>query len=235
MIQPLIPYGIRGAIWYQGEHNRRSLSQLYGDQLATLIRDWRQRWGQGDFPFAWVQLPNFMALQTQPSETTGWVLVREGMLKTLSLPATGMAITTDVGDAKNIHPKNKQAVGNRLARWALATVYGRNLVPMGPIYRSMSKQDGKVTIQFEHVGEGLNTKGDPDIKGFAIAGADRKFVWAQARIKGDRVTVWSDQVAKPVAVRYAWASNPVCNLYNSVGIPASPFRTDTWPETVTPE
>jgi sialate O-acetylesterase len=204
------------------------MANLYGRQLATLIGDWRKRWGQGDFPFAWVQLPNFRTPQQAPVETSGWVVVQEQMLKTLSVPNTGMAITIDVGEADDIHPKNKQAVGKRLAYWALGQVYDKSLVSSGPLFTSMSQADGKIALRFDHVGEGLKAKGDK-LTGFAVAGEDRKFVFAEAKIEGsDTVVVCSGEVAKPVAVRYAWASNPNAGLVNSAGLPASPFRTDNW-------
>jgi sialate O-acetylesterase len=193
-----------------------------------MIRNWRQRWGQGDFPFEWVQLPNFRTPQQAPVETSGWVIVQEQMRKTLAEPNTGMAITIDVGEADNIHPKNKQDVGKRLALWALGTTYGKQLVYSGPLYKSMSAQDGKITVKFEHAGEGLKAAHDK-LKGFAIAGADRKFVFAEAQIAGpDTVVVSSGEVAQPVAVRYAWAANPDANLVNNAGLPASPLRTDDW-------
>ena len=227
MIHPLIPYGIRGAIWYQGERNTHGeISKSYGLQLETMIYDWRSRWGY-EFPFAWVQLPNFTDLQTEPVESTGWVMVREGMLKTLDLSQTGMAITVDIGEAGDIHPKNKQDVGHRLAKWALTEVYGKPGVSSGPLYKSMAKKGGTIVVNFDNVGRSLVAKGDKLI-GFAVAGADRKFVWADAKIVGDTVVVSSPKVKSPAAVRYAWAPNPQCNLYNSAGLPASPFRTDNW-------
>ena len=235
-IQPLVGYAIRGAIWYQGERNSRTeLSRLYGDQLATLIRDWRQRWAQGDFPFAWVQLPNYQARQTEPSEPSGWVNVREGMLKSLKIPATGMAITVDVGEANDIHPKNKQAVGARLARWALCEVYGRStelpdgLDPIGPIYESAQRVGDRMRINFQYAGDELRQP-DGELTGFAMAGPDRQFHWAQARVVANYVEVWSDEVPDPQAVRYSWAANPLGNLFNGTGLPASPFRTDDWDE-----
>ncbi len=228
MIHPLIPCAIRGAIWYQGERNTRGdISKSYGLQLETMINDWRSRWGY-EFPFAWVQLPNFTEPQVEPVESTGWVIVREGMLNTLDLPQTGMAITVDIGEARDIHPKNKQDVGLRLATWALAEVYGKPGVPSGPLYKSMNRNGSAIVINFDHLGSGLIAKGDKPV-GFAIAGADRKFVWADAKIVGETVVVSSPDVKDPVAVRYGWAPNPKCNLYNSVGLPASPFRTDEWP------
>jgi sialate O-acetylesterase len=192
-----------------------------------MIRNWRELWGQGCFPFAWVQLPNFRAAQKEPIETTGWVIVQEQMLKTLAVANTGMAITIDVGEADDIHPKNKQDVGKRLALWALGTTYGKDVVPSGPIYKSMRKQNGTIVLEFDHVGDGLVARGDK-LQGFAIAGEDRQFVFADAEISGNTVLVSSPAVKDPVAVRYAWAPNPNCNLYNSAGLPASPFRTDEW-------
>lgn len=228
-INPLVGYTIKGAIWYQGENAAgRGFSHLYGHQLATLIQDWRERWGQGDFPFGWVQLPNFRAPQTQPSQTDGWVLVQEGMLKTLAVPATGMAVTIDVGDAKDIHPKDKQSVGHRMAQWALADVYQQDILAMGPIYSASTIDGNKVTIDFNYA-NGLHAKGN-ELKGFAIAGADKKFVSANAKIDGKRVIVSSPDIKQPVSVRYAWAANPVTSLYNAAKIPASPFRTDNWEE-----
>jgi sialate O-acetylesterase len=233
-IQPLVGYTIRGAIWYQGESSAgRGFAHLYEPQLETLIADWRARWGQGDFPFAWVQLPNFRQPQQQPSETSGWVLVQEGMLKTLTVPNTGMAITIDVGEADDIHPRNKQAVGKRLSLWALGSVYGRDNETCGPIYRSSTRDGKRVVIEFDHATSGLVAKGGEPV-GFAIAGSDRQFQWARAKIDGSRVIVWSEEVPDPVSVRYAWASNPKCNVYNKAGLPASPFRTDTWDETIIP-
>jgi sialate O-acetylesterase len=229
MIAPLAPYALRGAIWYQGESNAGDTdSRLYGLQLRTMIRNWRQLWNQGDFPFLWVQLPNFRAPQQQPAETSGWVIVQNEMLKTLAVPQTGMAVTIDLGEANDIHPKNKQDVGKRLAVWALGTTYGKDIVYSGPLYKSMSRREGKIVVQFDHVGGGLVAKGSEALKGFAIAGEDREFVSAEAKIDGPAVVVSSPEVKGPVAVRYAWAANPTCNLYNQAGLPASPFRTDEW-------
>ena len=229
MIEPLAPFALRGAIWYQGESNAGSpTAALYGLQLSTLIGNWRQRWDQGDFPFLWVQLPNFRDPQQAPVETSGWVIVQEQMRKTLAVPNTGMAITVDIGEADDIHPVNKQDVGKRLALWALGTTYGRELVYSGPLNQSSSVRDGKMIIRFEHVGEGLKATGE-GLKGFAIAGEDRQFVFADAEITApDTVVVSSSDVVRPVAVRYAWAANPNANLANSAGLPASPFRTDDW-------
>jgi len=228
MIAPIKPFAIRGAIWYQGESNAgRYPSHLYGLQLKTMILNWRRDWANDKMPFLWVQLPNFKTPQSEPVETDGWVIVQEQMLKTLAVPDTGMAITIDVGEANDIHPKNKQDVGKRLALWALGTPYQKEIVYSGPIYESMEKKNGAIVITFEHVGRGLSAKGDK-VEGFVIAGGDQKFVWAEAKIEGDKVIVSSETVDDPQAVRYAWAPNPEQNLVNSAGLPASPFRTDDW-------
>ena len=242
MIHPLVGYGIRGAIWYQGERNSHSISdgQLYGTQLNTLITDWRTRWGQGDFQFITVQLPNFKAPTDQPIQSTGWVLVRESELRTLRLANTGIAITTDVGEAKDIHPKNKQAVGLRLALWALGTTYDQEIVYSGPLFSSLQLKaarrnakgilrPGTITLNFVHVGDALKTSDGKPLTGFAIAGEDQVFRSATATINDDgTVTVFNKNVPAPVSVRYNWADNPSGKLVNSAGLPASPFRTDGW-------
>lgn len=228
MIAPLAPYAIRGAIWYQGESNAGS--KLYGLQMRTMIANWRGDWRKGDFPFLFVQLPNFMAPQQKPSEPAGgWPLTREIFLKTLTaVPNTGMAVTIDVGEANDIHPRNKQEVGRRLAQWALAKTYGKDVVACGPLYKSMRVDGNKIVVEFDCVGGGLGARDGDKLKGFAIAGADKKFLWAEARIAGDTVVVSSPEIESPAAVRYAWANNPDCNLINKAGLPASPFRTDDW-------
>jgi sialate O-acetylesterase len=230
MISPIIPYAIRGAIWYQGENNAASdLAKLYSIQLSLMINDWRQRWDEGDFPFAWVQLPNFHPRTTNTVETNynNWCVVREEMLKTLAVKNTGMAITVDVGEANNIHPKNKQAVGHRLALWALAKVYGKEIPYSGPLPDGQKIKGDEIILSFKHTDGGLVAK-DGDLKGFAIAGEDHHWVSATARIQGNKVIVSSSEVKSPKAVRYAWAANPDCNLFNGAGLPASPFRTDDW-------
>ncbi len=227
MIAPLTPYGIAGAIWYQGESNAGRAYQ-YRKLLPTMINNWRKDWGRGNFAFLIVQLANFMATKPEPGDSE-WAELREAQLLTLALPNTGMAVTIDIGEANDIHPKNKQDVGKRLALWALAKTYGKNLVYSGPIYKSMKVGGNKIILEFNHVGGGLVAGGGEPLKGFAVAGTDRKFVWADAQIDGNSVVVSSDKVAEPVAVRYAWADNPVCNLYNKEGLPAGPFRTDDWP------
>ena len=233
MIAPLIPYGIQGAIWYQGESNAGRAYQ-YRKLFPAMITNWREDWGQGDFQFLFVQLANFMAVKPDPCDSA-WAELREAQSMTLRLPNTGMAVIIDIGEADDIHPKNKQDVGKRLALWALAKTHDKKLVYSGPIYESMRVAGSKIVLSFEHVGGGLvagcgerASAGEP-LKGFVIAGEDHKFVWADAKIEDDTVVVSSDKVAKPVAVRYAWADNPVCNLYNKKGLPASPFRTDDWP------
>ena len=227
MIAPLIPYGIQGAIWYQGESNAGRAYQ-YRTLFGGMIKNWRDDWGQGKFSFLFVQLANFMKVKPEPDESA-WAELREAQSMTLALPKTGMAVIIDIGEAADIHPKNKQDVGKRLALWPLAKTYGKKLVYSGPIYKSMKVDDGSIILSFDHVGGGLVAKGDDTLKGFAIAGADRKFVWADAKIDGNTIVVSSDKVSEPAAVRYAWADNPVCNLYNKESLPASPFRTDDWP------
>jgi sialate O-acetylesterase len=227
MIAPLIPYGIGGAIWYQGESNA-SRAYQYRKLFPAMITNWRNAWKQGDFPFLFVQLANFMDVDTEPVDSA-WAELREAQLMTLALPNTGMGVIIDIGEARDIHPKNKQDVGKRLALWALAKTYGKNLVYSGPIYKSMKTEGNKIILDFEHVGGSLVAKGGEPLKGFAIAGADQKFAWADAKIEGNTVVVSNDGVSEPIAVRYGWANNPVCNLYNEEGLPATPFRTDDWP------
>ena len=226
MITPLVNYEIRGAIWYQGESNAGRAYQ-YRDLFRTMIESWWDSWGRSDFPFLFVQLANFRQVKPEPGDSD-WAELRESQLMTLELPSTGMAVSIDIGDANDIHPKNKQDVGKRLALWALAKTYGKSLEYSGPLYKAMEKKGKEIVLRFDHVGGGLVAKGER-LTGFAIAGQDRKFGWAEAKIMGDTVVVSSEKVPDPVAVRYAWADNPVCNLYNKAGLPASPFRTDAWP------
>ena len=233
MIAPLAPYALRGAIWYQGEANAGipAAGILYGLQLKTMVADWRSAWGEGDFAFLSVQLPNFMAPQQKPSETGGWPLIREQFLKSLkTIPNSGIAVTIDIGDAENIHPTNKQEAGRRLALWALGKVYDRKLVASGPLFRCAAKQGDRMIVEFDEADGGLAVRGGGALKGFAIAGADHQFVWADAKIEAGRLIVSSPQVISPQSVRYAWANNPECNLINTAGLPASPFRTDNWAE-----
>jgi sialate O-acetylesterase len=234
MINPLVPYGMRGAIWYQGEANTKSIEQsiLYRDLLENMVSEWRKDW-DSKFPFYAVQLPNFKKPQEQPVEDSTWAFIRESFLTfSKEVPNTGIAVGIDIGEADNIHPKNKQEIGHRLAQRALAKTYGKDIVPGGPVYQSMKKAGNSITVKFEDIGSGLVEQGGEPLKWFAIAGADKQFVSARAAIVGDTVMVSSAEVSDPVAVRYAWADNPVgCNLFNADGFPASPFRTDDWPAT----
>lgn len=234
MIHPLIPYAIQGAIWYQGESNAGRAYQ-YRTLFPAMIEDWRDRWGQGPFPFVFVQLANFKERRPDPQESD-WAELREAQLMTLQkLPNTGMAVTIDIGEAEDIHPKNKQDVGKRLALWALVLAHGSTVAHSGPIYESMFAEGNKVYLTFRHAQAGLVAEGGGALKGFAVAGADRHFHWADAEIDGNTVIVSSPKVERPVAVRYAWADNPECNLFNRDGLPASPFRTDDWPITTGPK
>ncbi len=229
MVAPLVPFAIRGAIWYQGESNGNSAS-VYGKIMETLILDWRNRWGQGEFPFLYVQLANHQQLITEPVKDDPMVTVRDEQLKNLSIPNTGMVVAIDNADPDNpgnIHPKNKQEIGKRLALIARAKVYGEPISYSGPIYDYMLIDGNKVKIAFSHTDGGLTVKGDK-LNGFAIAGADQEFVHADVRIDGNQLIVTSREIENPVAVRYGWAKNPPVNLYNKAGLPASPFRTDTW-------
>jgi len=227
MIAPIIPYAIRGVIWYQGEANVGRAYQ-YRKLFPNMIRDWRLHWGGGAFPFLFVQLANFTAVRPEPGDST-WAELREAQSMTLSLRNTGQAVIIDIGEAADIHPKNKQDVGKRLSLIALAKIYGKDIVFSGPMYKSMVIEGDSIRLRFDYVGGGLVAKEGGPLNGFAVAGEDRKFVWAEATIDGSTVVVGNDAVARPVAVRYAWANNPVCNLYNTADLPASPFRTDDWP------
>ncbi len=226
MIAPLIPYAIQGAIWYQGESNAGRAYQ-YRRLFKTMIQDWRTHWNQGDFPFLFVQLANFRQTKSEPADDA-WAELREAQSMVLSLPNTAMAVAIDIGDAFDIHPKNKQEVGRRLALNALNLVYDQEIEYSGPIYKSKTIEGNKIRLSFDHADKGLTTPNDEELKGFAIAGADKKFHWAQAEIDSNSILVWNDKIENPIAVRYAWASNPICNLYNKAGLPASPFRTDSW-------
>jgi sialate O-acetylesterase len=227
MIAPIVDYNIKGAIWYQGESNS-GIAYEYRHLLPDMINDWRRRWGY-DFPFLIVQLANFKVAAVQP-EDSDWAELREAQQMTAqNLPSTGIACTIDIGDADNIHPVNKKDVGFRLALNAMKLAYAeKDLVYSGPTYKSMEVIGSKIRLHFDHIGTGLMTK-NGELKQFAIAGSDKKFVWAHAEIEGNDIVVWSSKVPTPVAVRYAWANNPDgCNLYNKEGLPALPFRTDSW-------
>jgi sialate O-acetylesterase len=234
MIAPLIPYTMAGVIWYQGESNaNQGLGYEYRKLFPALIQDWRSAWGAGDFPFLFVQLANVDAkyIRSRLGNSGTYAELREAQLLTLSLPNTAMAVTIDIGDPYNLDPADKQDVAHRLALAAEALVYGRKVVYSGPIYESMSIEGSSVRLHFKHVDGGLVAKGG-SLRAFEIAGQDRKFVPATAEITGDTVVVSSAarNVLHATAVRYGWASNPACNLYNKAGLPASPFRTDNWPE-----
>ena len=226
MIAPLQNYRIRGAIWYQGEGNAWRAEQ-YRTLLPALIKGWRKGWGEGDFPFLIVQLPN-QGSSPELGDSL-WAELREAQLLTAKRMAnTGLAITIDTGDPHNLHPPRKAEVGERLALWALGTTYGKKLVYSGPLYDSAQVAGNQIRIRFQSTGSGLEARGET-LKGFAIAGPDRKFHWAEAHIEGEAVIVSSETVPQPVAVRYAWADSPEGNLFNKEGLPASPFRTDDWP------
>jgi sialate O-acetylesterase len=231
MLKPVIGYGIRGAIWYQGETNAGRAYQ-YRHMFPLMIKTWRDAWKQGDFSFYWVQLADFTPEPAAPGESD-WAELREAQTMTQSLPKTGQAVIIDIGEANDIHPRNKEDVGERLARWALAKDYGVNIVCRSAEYKSMEKQGNKIVVSLDYVAGALKPFDVDEIRGFTIAGEDHKFVPAQAKVVDadkTKVEVWSDQVANPVAVRYAWANNPVCNLRSSANLlPVTPFRTDDWP------
>ncbi|MBK9385420.1 MAG: sialate O-acetylesterase [Planctomycetes bacterium] len=224
MIAPLVPFALRGAIWYQGESNA-SRAEEYRFLFPRLLHSWRAAWGQGDFGFYFVQLANFKT-NGNPHE---WAELREAQTMTLALPATGMAVTIDIGNSTDIHPKNKQDVGKRLALWALAQEYGRDLVKSGPLFQRATVRGNTLELAFTHA-RGLATRDGQALRGFELAGADRVYHPAEARIEGERVILSSAAVAQPVAARYAWSDDPLeANLQNGAGLPASPFRSDAWP------
>lgn len=229
MIVPLQPYAIRGVIWYQGESNAGRAVE-YQTLFPAMIRNWRQDWGEGDFPFLFVQLAPFMKIEASPQESA-WAELREAQrLTTLTLPQTAMAVITDVGEENDIHPRKKEPVGARLARAARALAYHEAVEYSGPAYQSMRVEGDRIVLQFQHTEGGLVARGGA-LRGFTIAGEDRKFVNARAEIRGDTVVVFSPEVSHPLAVRYGWANYPVVNLWNGAGFPASPFRTDDFPLT----
>jgi sialate O-acetylesterase len=218
MIAPIVPYTIRGATWYQGEANAsQAHAYAYRRLFRLMIEDWRQAWGEGDIPFLFVQLANFKS-------NPWWPVLRESQTSTLGLRNTGMAVIIDIGESTDIHPKNKQDVGTRLALAARATVYGENVEYSGPMFHGLSTEAGKLRLWFDHTGSGLTARGGGELTGFMVAGEDGKFVPAQAKIEGKTVLVSSADVPQPSAVRYAWADDPVSNLINQEGLPASPFR-----------
>jgi sialate O-acetylesterase len=226
MIQPIIPYAIRGVVWYQGESNNARAFQ-YRRLLPALIRDWRAAWGQGDFPFGIVQLASYGAIRAEPRGSR-WAELREAQRLALVEPATGLVVAIDQGDPADVHPKHKAEVARRLALWALGTVYGSDVVYEGPSFESMRIERDRLRLHFRTRGA-LASRGGAPLAGFAVAGADRVFHWADASIDGDDVVVRTPAVRSPVAARYAWADSPTCTLVNESGLPASPFRTDDWP------
>jgi sialate O-acetylesterase len=227
MIAPLIPFAIKGVVWYQGESNAERAYQ-YRALLQTMIRDWRSRFGVGDFGFHIVSLANYREVFAAPRDSD-WAELREAQaMAAKALPNCGIAMAIDIGEAADIHPRDKQEVGRRLALSALAITYGKKIEWSGPWYKSMKITRKGITLSFDHAQSGLIAKGD-ELAGFAIAGEDRRFIWADAVIDGKTVLVSSPAVAKPVAVRYGWDANPTCNLFNKENLPAVPFRTDDWP------
>lgn len=229
-LRPIMPFGIRGCIWYQGETNA-GRAYAYRELFPLMIGNWRADWGQGEFPFYWVQLADFKAEKTEPGDSD-WAELREAQTTTVDrLPKTGQAVIIDLGEGSDIHPRNKLDVAKRLARLALKNDYGLSLVDRSPHYATMRPTDnGRLQLSFGQVSDGLRTVDSRQPEGFAIAGEDRKWVWAEAEII-DKTTieVWSAAVPNPVAVRYAWADNPVCNVFSCTGLPLTPFRTDQWP------
>lgn len=230
MIHPFVGYTMRGAIWYQGEANAKPGAVPYDSTLPLMIGDWRKRWGD-EFSFYFVQLANYRAPSTEPGTPDAWALLQDRMRRILATtPKTGMAVINEVGEEKDIHPKDKKTPGERLARWALAKDYGRDLLYSSPLFKSSEVRGDAIRVTFDHAGTGLKSRDGGALKRFEIAGADRKWHWGDAKIDGsDAVIVSSADVKQPVAVRYAWASNPTgANLVNSDGLPASVFRTDDW-------
>lgn len=228
MVHPIIRYPVKGVIWYQGESNANNDQQAaaYAPLFAGLIRDWRRAWGDDGLPFLWVQLPNFGTADVNAPGSGSWAVIRESQSAALSLPGTGQVVAIDVGDPADIHPRDKEPVGRRLALVARRVAYGERVEDSGPVYRGHTLRDGRVVIDFHHA-RGLTARGE--LGAVAVAGADRRWVWARARVEGNRLVVWSPEVPEPVAVRYAWSNNPVnATLYNAAGLPARPFRTDTW-------
>lgn len=224
MIAPFADFPVRGFLWYQGESNAGRPKE-HTTLFPAMIESWRKLWGDEKLPFYFVQLASYRARKDQPCDE-GWAYMRESQQKTLALHDTGMAVTIDIGDATNVHPRNKRDVGKRLARWAMRDCYGdADIEVSGPLYASNAVEGNRIRIRFTHVGGGLKAKGG-ELKGFAISGADKKFVWAKAEIDGDSVLVWNEAVTNPAFVRYAWADNPECTLYNGADLPAAPFRTD---------
>jgi sialate O-acetylesterase len=230
-LKPILTMAMRGVIWYQGESNASRAFQ-YREMFPLMIQNWRQDWGIGDFPFYWVQLADFKPENPNPVESD-WAELREAQTMTLkAIPNGGQAVITDLGESNDIHPRRKKEVALRLARIALAKNYGISVAHQSPTYESMAANGGKITLTFKDAGEGgLKPLDVNDLKGFAIAGADKQWKWATAKvIAPNQVEVSHAEIAEPVAVRYGWADNPVCNLFSyKSGLPVTPFRTDDWP------
>jgi len=230
MVEPILGYGIKGVIWYQGESNA-SRAQKYAELFPFLITDWRKNQGQGNFPFYWVQLADFRWQDPNPQDSA-WAELRESQTKTLSLPNTGQAVIIDLGEGNDIHPRDKSGVAQRLVRWALTNDYGKDIEAQSPTYKTHSISESEVTLTFDHVGNGLRLVDSDNLQGFAICGADKKWFWAKGKITNkDTIKISADQVKAPIAVRYAWADNPLCNVHSKNGLPLTPFRTDDFPLT----
>jgi sialate O-acetylesterase len=226
VVNPTLGYGIKGVIWYQGESNA-SRAYEYEKLFPFMIEQWRKEWAEGDFPFYWVQLANYQARKPEPGDST-WAELREAQTKSMKLPNTGQAVIIDLGEGKDIHPKNKHDVAARLVRWALAKDYGLKFPYRSPEFKSLQIEGNKAVVALDCFGSALRPFGVEEAEGFAVCGEDKVWHWAKGKIvPGDKIEVTSDQVPNPVAVRYAWADNPICNLYNKDGgLPVTPFRTD---------
>ena len=225
VVHPTLGYGLKGVIWYQGESNA-GRAREYADLFPFLIEQWRKEWDQGDFSFYWVQLANFMAQKPEPGESA-WAELRESQTRTLVLPNTGQAVIINLGEGKDIHPKNKHDVAARLVRWALVKDYGMRFPYRSPEFKTIEISGGTATITFDCFGASLRPFGVDEAIGFAMCGEDKVWHWAKGVVRGgDKVEVSCDKVARPTAVRYAWADNPVCNLFSKDGLPVTPFRTD---------
>ena len=225
VLHPIIGYGIKGVIWYQGESNADRAGE-YASLFPFLIEQWRKEWGQGDFPFYWVQLANFKDVQSLPEESD-WAELREAQTKTMQLTNTGQAVIIDLGEGKDIHPKSKHDVAARLVRWALVKDYGMKMVFRSPEFKQLTLNSNQVVVEFNCFGSRLRPFGTDEVKGFAVCGEDKVWKWATGKIVGEnKVEVWSDKVPSPMAIRYAWADNPVCNLFSDEGLPVTPFRED---------
>jgi sialate O-acetylesterase len=234
IVHPTIGYGIKGVIWYQGESNAGQAYE-YGDLFPFMIEQWRKEWGQGDFPFYWVQLADFLPEKASPGEST-WAELRESQTKTMKLPNTGQAVIIDLGEGKDIHPRNKHDVAARLVRWALVKDYGMKLPYRSPEMKSVDIAGNKAVVTIDCFGSTLRPFDVAEVRGFAVCGADKVWHWAQGKVIGsNQVDVWCDEVSDPIAVRYAWADNPVCNLFSNDGLPVTPFRSDDFEMTTKPK